>query len=477
MTAPASQEAPTTPTPPSPVGASPVPAGPGRKTIGLLSIPLGWFAGALIFFARRPVRALAVLTLLAVIGTSFWLTGRRLWAQYHLGAARDAVAHYHSLDAISHLEVCLGQWPDHPESLLLAARTARRLKAFPDAERYLDRYLRACGEDDELNLERILLRAEEGEVDAVVNFCRALVAKEHPASSLVLEALAAGLARAYRMGEADELLDFWLEREPDNPLALLYRGQLLELKQRPSDAVDSYRRAVDVDPEFDEVRQRLAAALIDLQQAGEAQPHLEHLRRRRPHNPAILFELARCRAQLGESAEAQALLDEALAALPGYVPALEERALLAMRTRQDDAERWLREATQAAPGSYQVHYQLYLCLQQQGKTEAARAVHTRAKEIEADQRRFSDIIRDGMQRSPHDAGLHYELGMIQMRMGAPKEGLRWLESALREDPRHAPTHRALALYYQKAGQAGRAARHREQAHASESEAKSALEKR
>ncbi|HVI84045.1 MAG TPA: tetratricopeptide repeat protein, partial [bacterium] len=295
MTAPASQEAPTTPTPPSPVGASPVPAGPGRKTIGLLSIPLGWFAGALIFFARRPVRALAVLTLLAVIGTSFWLTGRRLWAQYHLGAARDAVAHYHSLDAISHLEVCLGQWPDHPESLLLAARTARRLKAFPDAERYLDRYLRACGEDDELNLERILLRAEEGEVDAVVNFCRALVAKEHPASSLVLEALAAGLARAYRMGEADELLDFWLEREPDNPLALLYRGQLLELKQRPSDAVDSYRRAVDVDPEFDEVRQRLAAALIDLQQAGEAQPHLEHLRRRRPHNPAILFELARCR--------------------------------------------------------------------------------------------------------------------------------------------------------------------------------------
>ncbi len=81
-----------------------------------------------------------------------------------------------------------------------------------------------------------------------------------------------------------------------------------------------------------------------------------------------------------------------------------------------------------------------------------------------------------MQRSPHDAGLHYELGMIAFRSGSPKEGLRWLESALREDPRHLPTHRSMALYYQKAGQAGRAARHLEQVRAGEAETKSAPEK-
>jgi tetratricopeptide (TPR) repeat protein len=415
--------------------------------------------------------------LLAVIGTSVWLIGRHLWVQHHLRAARNSVALYHSLDATVHLDICLGQWPDHPESLFLAARTARRLKAFADAERYLDRYLRVCGEDDELNLERILLRAEQGEVDAVARFCRALIAQEHAATSLVLEALAAGYARVYRLGESDEILTSWLEREPDNTQALLFRGQSLEMQHRPSDAVDFYRHAVEVDPEHDEVRQRLAAALIDLQQAGEALPHLEHLARRRPHNPAVLYELARCSAQFGESAEAQALLDEALVILPGYVPALEERALLAMRTGQTrDAEGWLREVTQLSPGSYQANYQFYLCLQQNGKTEEARAVHTRAKQIEADNRRYNEIIRDRMQRSPHDPDLHYELGMIAFRSGSPKEGLRWLESALREDPRHAPTHRGMALYYQKAGQAGRAARHLEQARASESETKSAPEK-
>jgi tetratricopeptide (TPR) repeat protein len=480
MTAPLrqEQEATTATTPPIPVAASSVPARFGRRTIGLLLAPLGWIAAALAVIARRPVRALIVLVLLALIGTSVWLTGQRLWVQYHLRAARDAVAHFHNLDATTHLEVCLSQWPDHPESLLLAARTARRLKAFSDAERYLDRYLQTCGEDDDLNLERVLLKAEQGEVDSVMLFCRALVAQEHPATSLVLEALAAGLAHAYRLGEAEEILGFWLQREPDNTLALLYQGHLLELQQRPSDAVVSYRRAVEIDPEFDEARQRLAAALIDLQQAGEAQPHLEHLRKRRPHNPAVLFELARCRAQLGEAEEALALLNDVLDAMPEYIPALEERALIAMRTGQtQNAEHWLRELTQLAPGSYQSHHQLYLCLKQNGKTDEAQAVQKRAKEVEADSRRYTDIIRGHMQRTPHDAGLHYELGMILMRMGSPREGLRWLESALREDPRHAPTHRSLALYYQKAGQTGRAARHLEQAAAAEKEAKAAPAKR
>lgn len=471
MTAPLTEEA--RASSPVPVATSPVRAALGRTIIRLLFVPLGRSYAAL---AHHPLRALVVLVLLAAIGTSVWLTGRHLWVEHHLRAARKAVASYHNLDATAHLEICLGQRPDHPESLLLAARTARRLKAFADAERYLDRYLRACGEDDELNIERILLRAEHGEVDAVLMFCRALIAREHSSSSLVLEALAAGYVRVYRLGEAEDILGFWLEREPDNTQALLNRGQLLELQQRPSDAVVSYRRAVEVDPEHDEVRQRLASALIDLQQAGEALPHLEHLRRRRPQNPAVLFELARCRAQLGESVEALALLDEALVQLPGYFPALEERALLAMRTGQTrEAEGWLREVTQLAPGSYQSHYQLYLCLQQNGKTEEARAVHTRAKQIEADSRRFAEIIRERMQRTPHDPGLHYELGMIAFRSGSPTEGLRWLESALREDPRHAPTHRGLALYYQKTGQAGRAARHLEQARAGETETKSAPE--
>ena len=49
---------------------------------------------------------------------------------------------------------------------------------------------------------------------------------------------------------------------------------------------------------------------------------------------------------------------------------------------------------------------------------------------------------------------------LLFRQGEPEQGLRWLESALKEDPRHKASHRALADYYERAGKADLAARHR-----------------
>jgi Tfp pilus assembly protein PilF len=51
--------------------------------------------------------------------------------------------------------------------------------------------------------------------------------------------------------------------------------------------------------------------------------------------------------------------------------------------------------------------------------------------------------------------------MISLRAGAAKEGLRWLQSALHENPRHVGAHKALASYYQKIGEAGRALQHQD----------------
>jgi Tfp pilus assembly protein PilF len=56
--------------------------------------------------------------------------------------------------------------------------------------------------------------------------------------------------------------------------------------------------------------------------------------------------------------------------------------------------------------------------------------------------------------------LRCEAGLILMRRGLEAEGLRWLESALAVDPRHAGTHQALADYFERTGDAERAAQHR-----------------
>jgi tetratricopeptide (TPR) repeat protein len=405
--------------------------------------------------------------------------GLHAWAGYHLRAARSCVALGHNALAHEHLRVCLWAWPRDPECLLLAARTARRLGELDRAGDYLEQYQRLRGRDDtDLFLEQVLLHVERGEMDRYRDFCRSLVAEAGGPGggsgggpgvppggpSLALEAMTRACLRSFRYGEAREVLARWLGREPDSAQALFYRAYLHDQGQEMREAAADYRRALERDPDHEEARQRLVTVLLHLHKASEALPHVEHLRRRRPDDPPLQVLLARCRDQLGQREEAEALLDAVLARQPKHPAALVERGQLALRAGQSEAaEDWLREAVALEPGDYQAHYQLYLCLKRNGKADEAAEVDRRLGEIRADMERIQEIVGHEMQERPHAAALHYEVGLIALRAGAWEEGRRWLESALREDPRYAPAHRALAAYYQRTGDPGLAARHRQQA--------------
>jgi uncharacterized protein HemY len=91
------------------------------------------------------------------------------------------------------------------------------------------------------------------------------------------------------------------------------------------------------------------------------------------------------------------------------------------------------------------------------------------KQIDADLKRLHEIITADMVQRPHNAALHYEAGMIALRTGAVPDAVRWFESALREDPRHGPSHQALADYYEGIGEPARAAQHRELARRAEAD--------
>src|SRR5262249_19770683 len=134
-----------------------------------------------------------------------------------------------------------------------------------------------------------------------------------------------------------------------------------------------YRRAVEMDPEYDDARLLLAQSLLDhAQQPAEATGHLELLRARQPHNAEVLLTLARCRRQLGRLDEARALLDGLLGAEPGNARALAERGRVALASHQEaEAEAWLKKALDADPHSREQLYLLYECLEQQGKKDEA----------------------------------------------------------------------------------------------------------
>jgi tetratricopeptide (TPR) repeat protein len=414
----------------------------------------------LIHLIRHPLRTLAVGLLLALIVFGAGMAAYHFWANYHLRAARTAVERYHDTEAMEHLAIYLRARQGDAEGLLLSARVARRLEAFEQAEQFLDAYRTLHGEDDNLILERVLLRAATGDVDEVSRFGHKLVEQDNPAASLILEAFVHGYLFMYRLNEASICLKIWLEREPDNPEAHWYQGLRHEQSAHSQEALASYRRAVELDPERDDARQHWAAILVQMRQSAEALPHLEYLAQRRPDNVMVQVDLARCKDELGQQAAAVEVLDNVLAAHPDYPPAVAERGRLAFQSGQlEVAEKWLRRAAALQPGDYQTHYLLSLCLRGSGKSEEYKEVQARIKQIEDDVQAIEQIVNTKMQQRPHDPALHYEAGMISLRAGSLQDGLRWLHSALREDPKYIPAHRALAYYYQRTGETARAARH------------------
>jgi tetratricopeptide (TPR) repeat protein len=410
--------------------------------------------------ARRFRRWLAVGGLLALVALGLGSAGYYLHALYHFRAGRSSLERFHGREAGEHLDAYLRVWPRDREALFLAARAARLRGAFDEAEQYLADCHGWDGHADDLTLERALLRAARGDVDASSKFGRAMVARDHPATPLILEALASGLLRMFRLPEAKQFLDEWLRREPDQPQAHFLMGRFYALAENRPDAVASYRRVLELDPERDDARSRLSGLLLELGQAPEALPHLEYLRRKLPEDPAVQTDLAQCLDQLGRPAEAVELLDDALARQPDFSPALAQRGKLALRAGQlAEADAWLRQACALEPGGYEAHYQFQQCLFRQGKAAEAEEEAARLQQIEEDVRQLQDIVRKRLPEKPNDPELRAQLGSILLRAGATEEGVRWLQAALEKDSLYGPAHQALADHYRRAGQLGLAERH------------------
>jgi tetratricopeptide (TPR) repeat protein len=412
-------------------------------------------------FARRPARSLAALALLALIGVGFGLAGWFAWAEHHRRAARRAVEAGHNAAAIRHLKACRRVWPDDREVLILCTRVAWRSRAWPEAEALLDRYWQLYGDDEALVLERLLFQATRGGVESAGPALQARIDQDDPAAPLAREALIAGLMYRYRLPEADKQIEAWLKHDPDSTQALFARGKLQEEREQTSEALVTYRRLVEIDPEHDEGRLRMTTLLLLLSQGEEALTHLGYLRRKFPDHPEVLVQLAQALDLQARPDEARAALDECLRLDPNNARALAERGRIARRDGDGElAEDYLSRAVRLDPGNGDARNQYCLVLNQNGKKAEAAKQQEALRQVEDDVRRITDLLKGRLQTTPNDPAVYYEVAMIALRAGLTKEAHRWLLSALQVDPNHAPTHRTLAVYYQETGSPILAARHR-----------------
>jgi tetratricopeptide (TPR) repeat protein len=335
--------------------------------------------------------------------------------------------------------------------LFLATRAARRAQVYGDCESLLQMYRQVRGRDDAYTFELLLLAAE-CRIDEVADQCWRYLDEDRYDAPLLLEALTRGYLRQYRLRQALLCLDRWKQIQPDNPQAFYLEGfLLLDQAHAESVAVESYRRALELDPDHEEARLGLAYALLTGKSFAEADEQFQRLRQCQPDNRLIQVGLAECLYGLGQTDEAMELVDDLLARQPEFAPALSLRGQLALNNGHlAEAETFLRQALRHDPRDHRARYSLILCLEKSSQAEKARQQRQQLQQMEQDLVRLNEIITKEIAERPTDPALHCTLGQILLRAGQPDDGIRWLQRALQLDPRYAPARQALADYLSQA---------------------------
>ena len=403
----------------------------------------------------RLKRAIVVSAALVCISVAGCIIGAYFWAGHHYRQAERDLSKRDFAGAYAHLEAYLQVHRFDGDTHYLAARTARRANLPDDARRHLEDCERlGFPSRDEIALERMLMKVQNGEVaeseETLINF----VLNDHPDSILILEALGEGYLRTFKMGMAEFCVNQLLMRQPDNPLAYLWRGELRDQQLATQSALDDYQKALDLDPDLDEARLRLGEKLILIERVREALPHFERLHAKHPQDSRVQVGLAECYMKMSALEEARTLLDSALAEMGDSrraFYAMTKRAGLAMLLDQPaDAEKWSRKALDLVPYSQENLYNLYHSLDELERHEEARVYEGKWRDAEDESHKIG-ILMTRVARNRDDPAPRHEIGMIHLRQGRDDLGLTWLVNALEADPSYRPTLLALADYYEKKG--------------------------
>lgn len=348
--------------------------------------------------------------------------------------AEEALARHRYEEAYRHYCSYLEIHPDSAEGHFEAARAARRANLYSDAAHHLARCRTLGWVEQEINLEKLLFMAQQGELEPNESMLWEWCQKNHPEKNLICEALAKGNLATYQLSKAVDYLNPIIHDDPTDAPALLMRGEAWERLRYLDKAQDDYESCLALDPEIVAARVRYGELLLSNHRGSEALPHFEWLHERMPHNNDYSRGYARSLKEAGRIAEAQGALEEILETHPQDFQALAELGGIHLaKGRPEYAEKLLRKAADLAPYEPGIIFCLAQCLDHNGNAAEAKTLRKRHEQIDKDLDRMRDLLRL-MASRPKDPELRLEAGQIMIKNGQEAEGLRWVKSALRIDP-------------------------------------------
>jgi Tfp pilus assembly protein PilF len=409
-------------------------------------------------------RLAGILLLIALIGLGGLMIGPDLWARYHIRATHSALSKQDYDRAWNHVQKALQGRPRSADLHLLAAQVARRSEHMAEAQQHLEKCFELqSGISEPLQIERMMLAAQMGRAETVVEPLFDYVRNDHPSSALILESLCMGFRQLKSGHMAARFAGMWLEREPDNVQALTCHGVCFGELGNFTAAGKDFERAFQIAPDHPGCRLNLGIVRLEMAQFRTAAELFEQVVAAEPDNTSALLGLAQCKVAMNEHEQAQAILDGMIEREQEGADVLVERGKVALQLGQPDvALKWTRKAYEKDPYHHTALYQLELCFRIQGKTKEANEIGQQLVHLEEEMRRLQELMTEVISRpGPHRPGVYQELGEISVKRGDKNQAFYWLYKALERDPMNKQAHTLLADVHEKVGNTERANEHRD----------------
>lgn len=245
-----------------------------------------------------------------------------------------------------------------------------------------------------------------------------------------------------RIPQAEAHLLRVAELAPADPRPHRLIGQIRREAGEFDGAIESYQESLRRDahqPDRDAILLELTRCLYHLRRYDDAIATLAD----GPSNPDSWALQAECHQALNRAADAQRLLDQALAVDPDHELSLFLASTLAKEAgNKERVVELLSRAAAAHPESYQLHYSLSQALRAAGRNDDSQRVQAAAEALRKVYERL-DSLKSLAVTDTASAQLRYEIGALSAQLGNFEAAEGWFKAALALDRNHAASRQAL----------------------------------
>jgi tetratricopeptide (TPR) repeat protein len=230
-----------------------------------------------------------------------------------------------------------------------------------------------------------------------------------------------------RFEEALQDADKSLAQNPENAMALGFKGQALHSLNRNQEALEFLRKSIELEPDMDWVHAEVAAVHLDSGAYKEALSSIDLALKINPQNVWAIWIKGETLRNLGQFQEALEVFDQGLTLRPDSPSLYTSKAgVLRVLGRPDEALVMVDQALTLVSSPYVLGV----------KGEILRTLGRHEEAVK--------VLRESIAADPNQSWVHANLGESLFRLGQVDEALKSFDAALQDNPDDPWTLRAKA---------------------------------